>query len=162
VRFILIDRIERLDPGVRADGYKQIAKDEDYFADHFPGNPIVPGVLVLESLAQLGGRLAEASVAFSNGRRVLPMLGKVEQAKFIRPVRPGDRLDLSVELTAISRAAARVSATAQVGGTRVATAEIMYALVDPESPVAAMTPDQAADLARWSEEVWIELWGRRP
>ena len=151
MRFILIDRIDRLEPGVRADGYKQIAADEDYFADHFPGKPVVPGVLVLESLAQLGGRLVEASVASTDGRRVLPMLGKVDQAKFIRPVRPGDRLDLSVELTGLSRAAARVSATAQVGGTRVATAEIIYALIDPESAQAGMDPDQAATLARWSD-----------
>jgi len=67
MRFILIDKIDRLEPGKLAEGHKIVAHDEDYFRDHFPGYPIVPGVLVLESLAQLGGRLVEASVRESSG-----------------------------------------------------------------------------------------------
>src|SRR6201987_5994138 len=109
MRFVLIDKIERLEPGLRADGFKQIAPDEDYFKDHFPGYPIVPGVLVLESLAQLGGRLVEASVREQSGRRVLPMLAKFEHAKLLRQVRPGERLDLAVEVVAIGDDAARVN-----------------------------------------------------
>src|SRR5207248_9067124 len=101
MRFILIDRIDRLELGKRADGHKLIAPDEEYFRDHFPGYPIVPGVLVLESLAQLGGRLVEASVRDASGRRVLPMLAKFEHAKLVRQVRPGDRLDLAGEVIAI-------------------------------------------------------------
>src|ERR1700674_5117736 len=93
MRFVLIDRIDRLEPGRRAEGHKLVAPDEDYFRDHFPGYPLVPGVLVLESLAQLGGRLVEASVRETSGRRVLPMLAKFEHAKPVRPVPPGDRLE---------------------------------------------------------------------
>src|SRR5580700_4162356 len=102
MRFILIDRIDRLEPGKRAEGHKLISRDEEYFRDHFPGFPVVPGVLVLESLAQLGGRLVESSVRNSTGHRVLPMLAKIEHAKFLRSVKPGDRLDLTVEAGAIT------------------------------------------------------------
>src|SRR5262249_33915071 len=130
MRFVLVDKIDRLETGRRAEGHKQIAPDEEYFRDHFPGYPIVPGVLVLESLAQLGGRLVEASVREVSGRRVLPMLAKFEPAKLIRQVRPGDRLDLEVDVVAIGDEAARVKGTALVDRKRVATAEIMYALLD--------------------------------
>src|SRR5471030_288449 len=101
MRFILIDKIDRLEPGRMAEGHKLIAHDEDYFRDHFPGYPLVPGVLVLESLAQLDGRLVEASVREATGRRVLPMLAKFEHAKLLRKVRPSDRLDLSVDMLAL-------------------------------------------------------------
>src|SRR5438477_12496021 len=104
MRFILIDKIDRLEPGRLAEGHKQIAADEDYFRDHFPGYPIVPGVLILESLAQLGGRLVEASVRETSGRRVLPMLAKFEHAKLVRQVRPGDRLELTWNVGAIGDA----------------------------------------------------------
>src|SRR6059058_4434099 len=129
MRFILIDKIDRLELGRSADGHKLIDPHEEYFRDHFPGFPVVPGVLVLESLAQLGGRLVEASVRAASGRRVLPMLGKAEQAKFVRAVRPGDRLDLVCEALAIGDSAARVTGTATVGGRRACTATIMYAMI---------------------------------
>src|ERR1700674_3072235 len=121
MRFVLIDRIDRLEPGRRAEGHKLVAPDEDYFRDHFPGYPLVPGVLVLESLAQLGGRLVEASVREASGRRVLPMLAKLEHARLLRQVRPGDRLDLSVEIVALGDDAARATGVARVGGKKAAT-----------------------------------------
>jgi 3-hydroxyacyl-[acyl-carrier-protein] dehydratase len=157
MRFVLIDRIERLEPGRQAQGYKQIAPDDDYFRDHFPGYPLVPGVLVLESLAQLGGRLVEASVREATGRRVLPMLAKVEHAKFLHPVRPGDRLDLAVEAVAIADDAARVTGTARVGGRRVASAGIMYAMLDVAAATGQLGPAQSAALFEWSDRVWREL-----
>src|SRR5205085_6501030 len=119
MRFILIDKIDRLEPGKSADGHKLIAHDEDYFRDHFPGYPIVPGVLVLESLAQLGGRLVEASVREASGQRMLPMLAKIHHASFLQPVRPGDRLDLHVDVMAVSDDAARVAGVARVGARKV-------------------------------------------
>src|SRR5580704_4209722 len=128
MRFILIDKIDRLEPGKLAEGHKLIAHDEDYFRDHFPGYPLVPGVLVLESLAQLGGRLVEASVREATGRRVLPVLAKVEHAKFIHPVQPGNRLDLGVDLVAVTEDAARVTGVAHVSGRKAAAAEILYAV----------------------------------
>ena len=159
MRFILIDKIDRLDPGRSAEGHKLIAPDEDYFRDHFPGYPLVPGVLVLESLAQLGGRLVEASVREATGRRVLPMLAKFEHAKLLRQVRPSDRLDLSVDMLAFGDDAARVTGTARVAGKKAATAEIMYAMLDLTQTAGRMSPEQAAALYAWSDRLWRELKG---
>jgi 3-hydroxyacyl-[acyl-carrier-protein] dehydratase len=159
MRFILIDRIESLEPGKRVTGYKQIAKDEDYFADHFPGFPVVPGVLILESLAQIGGRLVEATVRAESSRRVLPMLAKVEHAKFVRAVRPGDRLDLTVDADAVSTDMARVTGTASVAGKRVCTAGIMYAMIDVQHAGEHLDPSQTASLHAWSDRVWRQLRG---
>ncbi len=133
-----------------------IAADEEYFRDHFPGYPVVPGVLVLESLAQLGGRLVEATVRETSGRRILPMLGKAEHVKFLRPVRPGDRLDLTVDLLAVGDDAARVTGVARVGRRKVAVADIMYALVDAGTS-GPLTPAQASLLHEWSDRIWREI-----
>src|SRR2546428_12805517 len=116
MRFILIDRIDRLELGKRAEGHKLISPDEEYFRDHFPGYPLVPGVLVLESLAQLGGRLVEASVREASGGRVLPMLAKVEHAELGRQGRPGDRLGLSVESVCLRGDGARGNGGGRVRG----------------------------------------------
>jgi 3-hydroxyacyl-[acyl-carrier-protein] dehydratase len=161
MRFVLIDRITSLEPGVMAEGYKRVAPDEEYFRDHFPGYPVVPGVLVLESLAQLGGRLVEASVIKASGRRVLPMLAKVELGKFLRPVKPGDRLDLRVELVALGDDAARVKAVARVEGRRSATADIMYAMIDVDRPGGPLNEAQTNALHEWSDRVWRELTGEQ-
>jgi 3-hydroxyacyl-[acyl-carrier-protein] dehydratase len=157
MRFVLIDSIDRLEPGHRAEGHKLISPNEDYFADHFPGYPVVPGVLLLESLAQLGGRLVESSTRETTGRRVLPMLAKIENTKFIRPVRPGDRLDLACDLLDMSDEAARVTGTARVGGNRVVVATIMYAMLDVSRAGSLLDPDQAASLHAWSDRIWREL-----
>jgi 3-hydroxymyristoyl/3-hydroxydecanoyl-(acyl carrier protein) dehydratase len=157
MRFVLVDRIDRLDLGRRAEGHKEIAADEEYFRDHFPGYPIVPGVLVLESLAQLGGRLVEASVRDASGRRILPMLAKVEHAKFLHSVRPGDRLDLAVDVVAIAEDAARVTGVARVGSRKVAVAGIMYALLDVGRTGERLDPAQAAALFDWSDRVWRQI-----
>ncbi len=157
MRFVLIDRIDRLEPGRVAEGHKCVASDEEYFRDHFPGYPLVPGVLVLESLAQLGGRLIEASVREMTGRRVLPVLAKVDRARCTRPVRPADRLDLTARLVGVTGDAARVAGVARVDGRQAAAADIMYALVDIDSGLLDDT--QRAALLDWSDAVWRDLKG---
>src|SRR5258708_36429928 len=161
MRFLLIDRIDRLEPGKRAEGHKLISPDEDYFPDHFPGYPLVPGVLVLESLAQLGGRLVEASVREATGHRVLPMLAKVERAKFLQPVRPGDRLDLAIDLLAVTEDAARVTGIARVGARKAATAEIMYAMLDVSGGGRVLDEGEASALPDLSGSVWKPVKGER-
>ena len=158
MRFVLVDRINRLEPGRAAEGYKLIGFHEDYFRDHFPGYPVVPGVLVLESLAQLGGRLVEASAA-AGARRVLPLLVKLDRAKLVGQVRPGDRLDLSVELSAITDTAAKVTGTARVSSAKVATAEIMYALLDVAGDSTPLDLQQRKALSEWSDREWRQLRG---
>jgi 3-hydroxymyristoyl/3-hydroxydecanoyl-(acyl carrier protein) dehydratase len=157
MRFILVDRIDHLEAGVRAEGHKLIAQDEDYFRDHFPGYPIVPGVLILESLAQLGGRLVEASVREASGRRVLPMLAKVEHAKFLHQVRPGDRLDLAVSVDAIGDDMARVTGVAKVGARKVGVAGIAYAMLDVAKAAESLDPKHAQAMHDWSDRIWREL-----
>ena len=159
MRFILIDKIDQLEAGRHAEGHKLIAPDEEYFRDHFPGYPLVPGVLILESLAQLGGRLVEASVRQASGRRVLPMLAKFENAKLLKQVRPGDRLDLSVDIVALGDDAARVSGVARVEGKKAAVAEIMYAMLDLNEAASHLQPEQVQSLFDWSDRVWRELRG---
>lgn len=160
MRFILIDRIETLEPGKRITGYKQIDPADDYFADHFPGFPVLPGVLALESLAQIGGRLVEATVREQDGRRVLPMLAKVDSAQFRQTVRPGDRLDLTVDADGIGSDFAAVTGVASVGGKRVCTAKIKYVMMDVHEASQQIGPAQTAALHEWSDRVWRQLRGQ--
>ena len=157
MRFVLLDRIVTLDAGVRATGFRRIPPDDDYFHDHFPGYPVVPGVMVLESMAQLGGRLIQVSVREASSREVLPMVAMVERAQFRRPVRPGEQLDVAAELTALSAQRARVTASASVGGQAAASASIMYGLVDLSRGAVDLSPEAADDIRRWDEAVWREL-----
>lgn len=160
MRFVLIDRIVELDPGKQARGFRIIPADEDYFRDHFPGYPVVPGVLLLESMAQLGGRLVQVSVRRASGRDVLPMLTMVDRAQFRRPVRPGDRLDLAAEITSLGADRARVAASASVDGQPAASAVIMYGLIGVGAGAVSIPPDAIAGIRAWDEAVWHELTGK--
>ncbi len=157
MRFVLIDRIVRLEPGRQAEGYRVVPADEDYFRDHFPGYPVVPGALLLESMAQLGGRLVQASVRQVSGREVLPMVAMVDRAQFRRPVRPGDRLDVAAEITSLGTERARVTASAAVGGQAVASAVIMYGLVGIERGGTGIPQDAVAGIRAWDDAIWREL-----
>jgi 3-hydroxyacyl-[acyl-carrier-protein] dehydratase len=157
MRFLLVDRIVSLEPGKRAAGFKRIAPDEEYFRDHFPGFPVVPGVLVLESMIQLGGRLVDATVRGQSNTGVLPILGMIEQARFRHPVRPGDQLDLTSEIVSVAGSAARVTAAASVNGRSTASAEITYALLRLGDGATNLSSQDVARLRAWSEDVWRAL-----
>jgi len=131
MRWSFLDRIDELSPGTSAIGRKGCASSEDYFADHFPGFPVVPGVLQVEALAQLSGKLIEVTV-FQNDRRwVWPILSMVQKAKFRRFVRPGDTLVLHSQIVALRDESARCKVRGEVDGQRVIDAELVF-VFDPD------------------------------
>jgi 3-hydroxyacyl-[acyl-carrier-protein] dehydratase len=93
--FLLVDRIIDIEPGIKAVGIKNVTINEEFFQGHFPGHPVMPGVLIIEALAQVAGVLAFRSGA-SEGRSVYFM--SIEKAKFRKPVVPGDQLRLEISV----------------------------------------------------------------
>jgi 3-hydroxyacyl-[acyl-carrier-protein] dehydratase len=157
VRFVLVDKIVEFEAGKRARGYRVLAPDADYYRDHMPGYPVEPGVLLLESMAQLGGRLVQQSVQCASGRDVLPMLAMVNGADFRRPVRPNSRLDLSAEVLSIRTTGARVSATAEVDGQLVASATLTYVLVGLDHDTVGIGADNLGVIREWGHRTWAEM-----
>ena len=102
MRYVLLDRITALEPPERARGVKCVTLADDIFADHFPGHPVMPGALTLESMAQLGGVLCEATMRLRGRNDLHALLVAVERAKFRRMVKPGDRLELEAAALRVS------------------------------------------------------------
>ena len=128
---LLVDRIVELEPGVRALGYKNITFNEPVFTGHFPGNPLFPGVYMIEAMAQLGGAVVLEPGEFS---RKTPYLAGIDKAKFRRPVVPGDRLMMEVRLVKHKRNIGWVEAEAKVEGQLACSAELMFSIAsDPRS-----------------------------
>jgi 3-hydroxyacyl-[acyl-carrier-protein] dehydratase len=157
VRFVLVDKIVEIEPGTRARGYRDLSPDAEYYRDHLPAYPVEPGVLVLESMAQLGGRLVQQSVKHASGRDVLPMLAMVNAAEFRRPVRPPCRLHLSADVLSIRQTGARVSAWAEVDGARVASATITYVLVGLDHDAVGIGTDNLATIREWGARTWADM-----
>ncbi len=126
--FLLVDRILELEPGKRAVGIKNVTANEPFFQGHFPQRAVMPGVLIIEAMAQVGGVMI-LSVAEHRGK--LAYLGTVDGVKFRRPIVPGDTLVMETELLRIRSNMGKVRCTARVDGQEVAGAEIMFALVEP-------------------------------
>ena len=125
--FLLIDRVVELEPHKRVLAYKNVSCNEPFFNGHFPGNPVMPGVLVVEALAQAGGLLTQLSADPANPQTETFYLVKVDNAKFSRMVVPGDKLELEVELKRRIRNMAQYVGIARVDGEQVACAEILCA-----------------------------------
>lgn len=126
--FLLVDRILELEPGKRAVGIKNVTANEPFFQGHFPQRAVMPGVLIIEAMAQVGGVMI-LSVEEHKGK--LAYLGTVDGVKFRRPIVPGDTLEMETELLRIRSNMGKVRCTARVDGQEVAGAEIMFALVEP-------------------------------
>ena len=133
MRYVMLDRITELKPGEIARGLKCVSLAEDYFVDHFPGIPVMPGALILESLAQLGGTLCEATMRERGHPKVNALLTMIDKAKFRTPARPGDRLELETTLLAASENAGQVQGLARIDGKIVAEAAITFAFVDVQN-----------------------------
>ncbi len=125
--FLLVDRVVELEPHKRVLAYKNVSINEPFFQGHFPGHPVMPGVLVVEALAQAGGLLTQLSRQGTSEEDQLFYLVKIDNAKFSRMVVPGDRLELEVELKRQIRNMAQYVGTARVDGEQVACAEILCA-----------------------------------
>ena len=124
--FLLIDRVLELEPHKRVLAIKSVSCNEPFFNGHFPGNPVMPGVLVIEALAQAGGVGTQVSHGGVAAGRSFYLV-KVDKAKFSRMVVPGDRLELEVTLKRMIRNMALFDGVARVDGNVVACAEIMCA-----------------------------------
>ncbi len=126
--FLLVDRITGLVPGERASGFKNVTLNEPYFQGHFPGEPVMPGVLIIEALAQVG---AVAVLSLEQNRGKLALFAGVNRFRFKQIVRPGDRLELSVTLTGRRGDIGKGDGEARVDGKLVASGELWFALTDP-------------------------------
>ena len=127
--FLLIDRVLslELEPEKRLIGVKNVSKNEAYFEGHFPGNPVMPGVLIIESMAQAAGMLANLDAELAGKRGELYYLVKVDKARFSKTVVPGDQLILEVVQKRILRRMGQYECQASVDGSKVASCELLCA-----------------------------------
>jgi len=135
MRFFLIDRITRWEVGRAAEATKNVALSEDFFDDHFPRRPVMPGVLIIEGMAQLSGLLLEASLKEKSGKDAKAVLTVLERTKFRRLVRPGDTLSYRAEVMSVTEAGGRASVEALLDGTPVVTTSMVFAFKYIDDPL---------------------------
>jgi len=128
--FLFLDEIIELEPGVRAVAIKRVKPEEPHFQGHFPGQPIMPGVLIVEALAQAGA-VAALSLPGNEGKLVL--FAGIDGVRFKKPVVPGDTLRLEVEMSRMRGAIGKADARATVDGELACKAELTFAIADREA-----------------------------
>ncbi|MCD4782583.1 MAG: 3-hydroxyacyl-ACP dehydratase FabZ [Candidatus Eremiobacteraeota bacterium] len=129
--FVMVDRILEIEEDKRAVGIKNVTINEPFFQGHFPGLPTMPGVMIAESMAQVGGIMLMTS---RKEEKLVPYLAGIQKLRFKKPVYPGDTLYIEVELIGKKGGMGKVSGTAKVDDEIVAVGEMLFALV-PESEV---------------------------
>ena len=126
--FLLVDRIVELTPGVRIVGVKQVTINEHFFQGHFPGAPVMPGVLILEAMAQVGAVYALRQLEARDDKLVL--FSGVDNGRFRRPVVPGDTLRITVTPVRVGHRVQKMHGEAHVEGQLAAEADIMSVVTD--------------------------------
>ena len=134
MRYLLLDRITALSPPEIATGIKCVSLADDVFMDHFPGHPVMPGALIIESLAQLGGVLIEATMRGRGRDDLHALLTMVDRARFRKMVRPGDRIELETHGINASEDGGRVRAVARLDSEIAAEAELTYVFARVTQP----------------------------
>lgn len=125
--FVMVDRVLEIEPGKRIVALKNVTINEPYFVGHFPGVPVMPGVLIIEALAQAAALLTYKTLDLKQGDGTLFYFAGIDGARFKRPVTPGDQLRLEVEMIRVMRGVGKFKARALVDGVMVAEAELMCA-----------------------------------
>jgi beta-hydroxyacyl-ACP dehydratase FabZ len=131
--FLLVDRVLELTAGERIVALKNVTANEPFFSGHFPGQPLMPGVLICEAVVQAGGILARASVDAPSQQGKIAMLTGLDHVRFRRQVVPGDQLRLEVEIVRRRGTFCKMRGTAQVEGKVAAELEFTVVEVDPEN-----------------------------
>lgn len=152
MRFLLLDRLEIVEPGRRALAKKTFSPDDDYLADHFPGIPVVPGTLLTEAMGQAGGWLLAETFAYARW----PLLTMVDKAKFRRLVRPGEGLTIEATVLSMHESDFSVKGEATAGGERVADARFLFHAFD-----FTLTEEERARFDAWRRSALAELAGPR-
>ena len=134
MRFILIDRIIKWEPGKQAEATKNIALSEDFFDDHFPLKPIMPGVLILEGLAEIAGLLLEETVRVQQGRNIKALLSIIEKAKFRNFVTPGDSLVYQATIESVNTMAGRMKVAVVRANKQIGDAILVFTLHEIDNP----------------------------
>ncbi len=127
--FLLVDRIEEIEPGVRAVGVKNVTQNEPFFQGHFPDYPVMPGVLIIEAMAQVGGMLLLGAMDEPEKKVVYFM--SLDNVKWRKPVRPGDQLRFELQVQQIRGRVCRMHGDAYVDGDVVAEADMAAMVRDP-------------------------------
>lgn len=134
MRFFLIDKINEWQVGKKASAVKNIALSEDFFEDHFPLRPVMPGVLILEGMAQLSGLLLEESVRKDFELNLKAVLTIVEKLKFSEFIKPGDQLTYKTELVSYNEIGGKAKVYAFLNGKKVSEAVLIFAFKEVDAP----------------------------
>lgn len=126
--FLLVDRILELEPGIRAKAIKNVTRNEEFFNGHFPGEPVMPGVLMIEAMAQIGGIVALTASDDNKGK--LAFFASIDGVRFRQPVVPGDQLIFEVETIKLKSSIAKMQGKGFVDGRVVVEGELMFSLID--------------------------------